>query len=114
MLGWRFSEHIPNPEEGNTFEKLLKLFQELLIHTSGNVSEALSWLTQLDKEYNLTNKNYGMADFIDELIEKGYIQQQGGKGSGGKLLNYGLMNLVTRLTILLFLNPCEMHKLIMG
>lgn len=83
MIGWRFSEHIPNIEDGNIFEKLLKLFQELLIHTSGDVSEALSWLTQLDKEYNLTNKDYGMADFIDELIEKGYIQQQGGSGQGG-------------------------------
>ncbi|MFK7980847.1 MAG: VWA domain-containing protein [Saprospiraceae bacterium] len=83
MIGWRFSEYIPDSKEGNTFEKLLKLFQELLIHTSGDVSEALSWLTQLDKEYNLTNKDYGMADFIDELIEKGYIQQEGGKGQGG-------------------------------
>ena len=83
MIGWRFSEFVPGDTEGNTFEKLLKLFQELLIHTSGDVSEALSWLTQLDKEYNLTNDDYGMADFIDELIRKGYIQQEGGQGQGG-------------------------------
>jgi len=36
MIGWQFSEYIPNPDEGNVFEKLLKLFQELLIHTSGD------------------------------------------------------------------------------
>lgn len=82
MIGWKFSEYIPSSLEGDTFEKLLKLFQELLIHTSGDVSEALSWLTQLDKEYKLTTEDYGMADFIQDLIDKGYIQQ-GDEGQGG-------------------------------
>ncbi|MEM6726254.1 MAG: VWA domain-containing protein, partial [Bacteroidota bacterium] len=58
------------------FDKLLRLFQELLIYTSGDVSEALSWLTELDKTHNLTNEEYGMADFIQDLIDKGYIQPQ--------------------------------------
>ena len=82
MLGWQFSE-FTGKEEGNVFEKLLNLFKELLIHTSGDVSEALSWLTQLDREYNLTNEDYGMADFIQELIDKGYIQQDPRDGQGG-------------------------------
>ncbi len=76
MIGWRFSEFIPDPNGGNPFERLLKLFKELLIHTSGNVSEALSWLTELDKQYKLTDENYGMADFIQDLIDKGYIRPQ--------------------------------------
>lgn len=75
MIGFRFSEYIPGQNEGSVFDRLLKLFQELLVYTSGNVSEALSWLTELDKEYNLTNEGYGMADFIQDLIDKGYIQQ---------------------------------------
>ena len=74
MIGYRFSQFVPGEEGGSTFEKLLKLFQELLIHTSGDVSEALSWLTELDKEYKLTDENYGMADFIQDLIDKGFIQ----------------------------------------
>ncbi len=73
MIGWRFSEYLPDPNQGSLFDQLLKLFKEILVHTSGNVSEALSWLTQLDKQYGLTNKEYGMADFIQELIDKGYI-----------------------------------------
>jgi len=77
MIGWRFSEFVPGQEGASTFEQLLKLFQELLLHTSGDVSEALSWLTELDKEYKLTDENYGMADFIQDLIDKGYIQQDG-------------------------------------
>lgn len=72
MIGWHFSEYIPAPD-GTPFERLLKLFQELLVHTSGDVSEALSWLTELDKQHNLTDDNYGIADFIKELIDKGLI-----------------------------------------
>lgn len=74
MIGWRFSEFLPQ-DGGDPFERLLKLFQELLIHTSGNVSEALSWLTELDKKYNLTNDDYGIADFINDLIDRGYIKE---------------------------------------
>ena len=76
MIGWRFENYVPGPADGDPFERLLKIFQELLVHTSGEVTEALSWLTQLDKEYNLTDDNYGMADFIQDLIDKGYIRQQ--------------------------------------
>ena len=77
MIGWRFSEYTPG-QEGSTFDKLFKLFQEILVHTSGDVEEALAWLTELDKEYGLTDDDYGMADFIQDLIDRGYIQPQGG------------------------------------
>lgn len=70
---------MPGEEEGSLFDQLLKLFQELLMYTSGDVAESLSWLTQLDKEHKLTNEEYGMADFIQELIDKGYIQPQDGQ-----------------------------------
>lgn len=74
MLGWQFSKFIPSGKGETPFERMLDVFKELLIHTSGNVSEALSWLTELDKEYQLTDESYGMADFIQDLIDKGYIQ----------------------------------------
>ena len=75
MKGWRFSKYVPDPEGEDPFERLLKIFKELLIHTSGDVSEALSWLTELDRQYNLTDNNYGMADFIQDLIDKGLISR---------------------------------------
>ena len=40
MKGWHFSKFIPG-NGAHPFDKLFKLFQELLIHTSGDVSEAL-------------------------------------------------------------------------
>jgi len=48
---------------------------QLLTYTSGDVNEALNWLTQLDKEYQLTDEEYGIGDFIQELKDKGYIDE---------------------------------------
>ncbi|MBK8567351.1 MAG: VWA domain-containing protein [Saprospiraceae bacterium] len=82
MLGWQFSEY--TPDDGDTiFEKLLKLFQELLLHTAGNVAEALAWLTELDRQYKLTSDEYGIADFIQDLIEMGYITDSETMGMPG-------------------------------
>ncbi|MCC6724749.1 MAG: hypothetical protein IT258_09575, partial [Saprospiraceae bacterium] len=82
MLGWQFSEF--TPDDGDSiFEKLLKLLQELLLHTAGNVGEALSWLTELDRKYKLTSDDYGMADFIQDLIDNGYITDGELKGMPG-------------------------------
>jgi len=81
MIGWRFTEHLGGDEINDPFERLLKIFQDLLVYTSGDVSEALSWLTELDKQYELTDDDYGLADFIQDLIDKGYIAEN--KGQGG-------------------------------
>jgi Ca-activated chloride channel family protein len=73
MIGWQFSEYT-HQEQGDIFNRLLKLFQELLVHTAGDVDEALSWLNELDNQYHLTTDAYGMADFIQDLIDKGYLK----------------------------------------
>ncbi|MGE5804610.1 MAG: hypothetical protein ACM34M_02380, partial [Ignavibacteria bacterium] len=74
MIGIRFSEYVP--QDGNAFENLLKLFLQLLTMTSGDVAEALNWLTQLDKKYGLTNDEYGMGNFIQDLKDKNYIEEE--------------------------------------
>jgi hypothetical protein len=33
-------------------------------------------MNQLDKEYEMTNQEYGMGDFIEELKDKGYIDDR--------------------------------------
>ena len=57
------------------FDSLWDTFQELLTIASGDVSQALRWLTELDKEYGLTEEfdDYSIGDFVDELEERGYI-----------------------------------------
>lgn len=72
MLGYRFGLYQENKDE-SPFDKLFKLFKEMLIHTGGDVNEALEWLTELDKTYQLTDENYGIGDFINDLKKKGYI-----------------------------------------
>lgn len=74
MIGLRFTQFSPE-SEGNAFENLLKLFLQLLNYTSGDASEALNWLNQLDNKYGLTNDNYGMGDFIQELKDRNYIEE---------------------------------------
>ncbi len=53
---------------------------QLVLITSGNVSEALQWLTEVDKQYNLSNDKYGIGDFIEDLKKNGYITDEGPKG----------------------------------
>ncbi len=76
MLGYRFSKFTPPPEDQKTdFEKLLNIFNQLVLITSGNVSEALQWLTEVDKQYKLTNETYGIGDFIEDLRKNGIISE---------------------------------------
>jgi Ca-activated chloride channel family protein len=74
MLGHRFLTHIP--ENVSPFDKLFEVFRQLLTYTSGDVQEALSWLTELDKEYKLTTPEYGIGDFIQDLKDKGYLKEE--------------------------------------
>lgn len=80
MLGYRFSNYTPPGKAGSDFEKLLKIFMQLVLITGGNVSEALQWLTEVDRQYGLTNDKYGMGDFIEDLRKQGYITDEGPKG----------------------------------
>jgi len=75
MIGHNFSKYDPSQNNKSSFEKLLDIFMQLLTYTSGDVGETLSWLTELDKEYDLTNDEYGMGDFIEDLKNKGYIDE---------------------------------------
>jgi Ca-activated chloride channel family protein len=68
------------------FDKLFGIFKELITHTSGDFEEAIEWLRELDKEYELTDENYTIEDFIEDLKAKGYIREEidenGGSGMG--------------------------------
>lgn len=74
MLGLRFTQFIKKLSKDNSFESLFKLFLQLLTVTSGDVSEALNWLNELDRKYKLTDDKYGIGNFIDDLKERNYIK----------------------------------------
>ena len=80
MLGFNFSKYDPSSEEQTGFEKLMKIFTQLLTYTSGDFNEAMQWMNELDKEYKLTNDEYGIGDFLEDLKKKGYIDENNQTG----------------------------------
>lgn len=81
MLGHRFTKYTPPEEKGKSdFEKLLNIFMQLVLMTSGNVAEALQWLTEVDRQHGLTNGTYGIGDFIEDLKKNGYVTDEGPRG----------------------------------
>lgn len=76
MFGLRFTKYYPQISDKSAFENLLKIFLQLLNITSGDVAEALRWLNELDRTYNLTDGKYGIGDFIQELKDKNYIEEE--------------------------------------
>ena len=78
--GFRFTTY--EAPEVSSFEKLFEIFQELITHTSGDFDEAIEWLRQLDEEYELTDDEYTIDDFIEDLKQKGYIREEFEDGGG--------------------------------
>lgn len=75
MLGIRFTKYTPPPPGGKRFEDLLRIFLQLLTISSGNVSQSLEIMNELDRRYKLTDSSYGIGDFIDDLKKKGYLDE---------------------------------------
>lgn len=81
MTGYRFSKFIPPKTQFQSdFERLLSMFLQLVLITSGNISEALQWLTEVDRQYKITNPSYGLGDFIEDLKKNGYISEDNQSG----------------------------------
>ena len=80
MRSFHFSKYNPQDNSKSSFEKLFDLFTQLLTYTSGDFNEAIQWLTELDKEYKLTDDEYGIGDFIEDLKSKGYIDENNHTG----------------------------------
>ena len=82
--GLSFSKH--RKKKQTPFERLFEIFKELITHTSGDFDEAIDWLRELDKEYKLTDDNYTIDDFINDLLQKSYIKRNGdgSKGNGNR------------------------------
>ncbi|MBN8838379.1 MAG: VWA domain-containing protein [Sphingobacteriia bacterium] len=80
MIGHRFIQFNPNENAKSKFEQMLDIFMQLLAYTNGDASEALSWMNELDKQYR-PDDDYGMGDFIEDLKQNGYLQENPANGS---------------------------------
>lgn len=58
------------------FDTLWDLFQELLTLSGGEVEQALQWLTELDREYEITDQfeeGYSIGEFVEDMKDRGYL-----------------------------------------
>ena len=82
MIGLRFSQFVPEDDTRTPFEKLLELFLEVMVYTSGDVEETFDWMKKIDEEHHLTTPDYTLDDFRKELEEKSFINPDpSGKGA---------------------------------
>jgi uncharacterized protein with von Willebrand factor type A (vWA) domain len=81
MKGYRFIQFDASEQSKSLFEQMLDIFMQLLTYTNGEATDALSWMNELDKQYKLTNNEYGMGDFIEELKQNGYLNENQSDGS---------------------------------
>ena len=75
MLGHRFINFVPGENSKSKFEQMLDIFTQLLNYTSGDATEALDWLNQLDRTHKFTDDEYGVGDFIEDLKQNGYLKE---------------------------------------
>jgi uncharacterized protein with von Willebrand factor type A (vWA) domain len=73
-------------------EELKKLFLELLMHSGGNVDEALEWMKQIADRYGLWPEGMDLEQFREMLIEQGFItaesRPQKGAHARGRPMGY--------------------------
>jgi len=77
-LIFRYSEWREDQNKDRlTFDELMKLFNQLLLHSDGNVDQALNWMTELDRKYQVfdSNKGLGFDAFLNWLKKEGYIEE---------------------------------------
>ncbi|MEC8679059.1 MAG: hypothetical protein VXX71_01215, partial [Bacteroidota bacterium] len=62
------------------FDDLFKIYQQILLITSGDFNKTISVLTELDRKYNITPPDYGIGNFIEDLKKKGFIKENKSDG----------------------------------
>jgi len=84
-MRYRYTQFDPRILEAAREKQLTNLFLQLLMHSAGDVEEALEWLEQLADKHGLWGDGMDMEKFRELLQDKGYIRadQRPGKGRRG-------------------------------
>ncbi|MDP2885136.1 MAG: VWA domain-containing protein [Ignavibacteria bacterium] len=74
-MRFRYSKWTPGSmTDEQRLQSLMSIFSYLLIQTSGDVDEALSWLQQLAEQYGLFDRSLSLDDLVNKLKEQGLIE----------------------------------------
>lgn len=80
-MDYRFSKWDEHHASGqSTLEKMLKIFNQLLVYTNGDANQALQWMTEMDRQYGLGDDEIGMGEFIEWLKREGYLEDAAERG----------------------------------
>lgn len=86
MVGTLFTKYISSEDDAPwDFDRIKDLFLEMLLHTSGDVSEAFDWLNELSDRFSIFDDDYTLADFKSDLISSGFFTPDSSKGGDQKL-----------------------------
>ena len=70
-------------------DELMKLFQQLLEHSAGDVDQALEWLDDIAERYGLWGDDLDLDAFRAEMEKQGRIRRRDGGGGGFELTPKG-------------------------
>ena len=74
-MRFRYSKWTPGSmTDEQRLQSLMSIFSYLLIQTSGDVDDALSWLQQLAEQYGLFDRSLSLDDLVNKLKEQGLIE----------------------------------------
>lgn len=76
---FRYMRFDPTAVRARAFKSLLKLFNELLLYSNGDVERALKWMERLWTQHNLFDGQVGFAEFRQWLRREGYIEPRQGR-----------------------------------
>ncbi len=77
-----------NRSNPDFLKALFRIYNDLLLQTSGDVEEALRWMETLGKEYGFFDDKFGVEDFKKLLEESGMIKAKG-QGQGYEVTSRG-------------------------
>ncbi len=80
MKGFHFTKYDPKVKAKAGLNNCLIFLCNCSLIPAAMWRKHWQWMNELDKKYELTDDEYGMGDFIDELKEKGYITEDNQKG----------------------------------
>ena len=77
MIHLQYTKWIPAEDAfEDKIDQLISLFSQILIHTNGDVDEALKWMQYIDQRQGLFDERIGYEEFIKELEKQGNIKRE--------------------------------------
>lgn len=76
MIEIQYTKWIPRVDDvEDRLEQLFGLLSQILIHTSGDVEEALKWMRYIDQRQGIFDDDISYESFVKELEKQGYVKQ---------------------------------------